>query len=114
MNLKAFPRSRPHTETKDSHARYFAENDWDGAIRVTHRDGEGRRYRVGPVRENGTRRLFVKLPKGGAWYGNDQRQVDLVPIKGGGDAPRSVVIVFLGVKNSFLQKRGYVDVMGWG
>lgn len=110
--MQPFPRTRPYTEVKDSHVRYYAMHDRaPKEAKVAFKDTAGRRYRMGPVVPGGLQRLYVKLPKGGTWFTRTGQQLDLHPV---GNA---VVLLTPTLAYAFLgggaRRSGYVDVRNW-
>jgi len=111
--MQPFARSKPYTEVRDTHARYYAMNEGGGRKfgKAVFKDDEGRRYRLGDKQPGGLQRLVVRLPKGVGWVAAG-RVLDLYPIK-----DRTVrlmpTVAYVGVTNDMLRRTGYVDVRGW-
>lgn len=108
-----FARSRPYTEVKDSHARYYAMHDRaPTGTKVAFKDADGRRYRIGPIVPGGLQRLFVKLPKGVPWFGHTGQSLDLHPVRGNTGIRLTPTLAYAFIGGG-ARRSGYVDVRGW-
>jgi hypothetical protein len=111
-----FERSKPQTEIRDSHARYYAMYAGPGRKfgKTMFTDDTGRCYRIGVKQPGGLQQLDVKLPKGVDWFKNVRpgQQLVLHP-KSNPGITLTPTLVYAFIGNDMTRRKGYVHVRGW-
>src|SRR6185503_13752603 len=111
-----FERSKPQTEIRDSHARYYAMYAGPGRKfgETMYMDDAGRCYRIGPKQPGGLQQLDVKLPKGVEWFKHVRtgQQLEL-RLKSNPGIKVTPTLVYAFIGNDMTRRKGYVQVRGW-